>query len=236
MNDLSKVVKNCKMSLYADDTCLYVSSKDPVLMQTMINEDLAAIQNWLLHNELLLNVKKCKLIIIGTKHKTKSFNNFNVKIGDYVLDTVDTCNYLGVILDKEFSWKSHNDSVRSKILRNLFMLRRLRPYIDVDTATLLYHTMIHPHFDYCNTIWMKLDTTPMKRLQILQNRALIIFLQADYRFNRMTLYQKLSIDCLNVKVKKDFVVLVFKLLNNLLPDVLCSKIEVKKTKLLFKKY
>ena len=227
MNDLSKVVKNCKVSLYADDTCLYVSSKDPVQMQTMINEDLASIQNWLSHNELLLNVKKCKLIIIGTKHKTKSFNNVKVRIDDYVLDTVDKCNYLGVILDKEFSWKAHIDSLRSKILRNLFMLRRLRPYIDVGTATLLYHTMIHPHFDYCNTIWMKLDSTPMKRLQILQNRALRIVLQVDCRFNRLALYTQLSIDCLNVKVKKDFVILVFKLLNNLLPNVLCSKLVVK---------
>lgn len=36
MNDIPKVIKPCKMSLYADDTCLYVSSKDPKQMHDMI--------------------------------------------------------------------------------------------------------------------------------------------------------------------------------------------------------
>ena len=33
LNDLYKSVKNCSLSLYADDTCLYFASKDPKILE-----------------------------------------------------------------------------------------------------------------------------------------------------------------------------------------------------------
>ena len=104
------------------------------------------------------------------------------------------------------------------MLRNLYALRRARPYIDQDTALTLYNTMIRPHFEYCNTIWMKPNSGHIKRLQILQNRALRTVLKVDHRHNRRDLYGRLPIDCLSAKVKKDLVVFIYKVLNNLLPD------------------
>jgi len=37
LNDLPRVIKHCKISLYADDTCVYLASKDPAQLQEMLN-------------------------------------------------------------------------------------------------------------------------------------------------------------------------------------------------------
>ena len=65
----------------------------------------------------------------------------------------------------------------------------------------------------------------LRRLQIIQNRALRIVLQVDNRFNRQTLYDTLKVDCLTNRWKKQALILIFKLLNNLLSPNLGARIE-----------
>ena len=69
---------------------------------------------------------------------------------------------------------------------------------------------------------------PLKRLQILQNRALRMILQEDSRSSRSFFKYRLYrlFEC---KIKKYLAILMFKLLNELFPIVLRSKIEVKQT-------
>ena len=87
--------------------------------------------------------------------------------------------------------------------------------------------MIRPHFEYCSTIWLKPNSGHIKRLQILQNRALRIVLKVDCRYSRTDLFKRLQVDCLNASVKKDLVTLVFKILNHLFPDILSSQLHLK---------
>ena len=58
-------------------------------------------------------------------------------------------------------------------------------------------------------------------------RALRTVLKVDYRYSRHDLYQRLHIDCLNAKVKKDLVILIYKILHNILPDFLSGQLILK---------
>ena len=49
----------------------------------------------------------------------------------------------------------------------------------------------------------------------------------DYCYSRQELYQRLQVDCLNAKVKMDLVTLIFKILNNIFPDILSSQLNLK---------
>ena len=229
MNDLPCVIKNCLVSLYADDTCLYFASDNPEELEKNINDDLNAICEWLSHNKLMLNVKKCKFMLIGSKRKRQKFENITIKINNSPIEKVNHCRYLGIEIDSDLSWMPQVNNVRAKVLRNFHVLRRARSYIDQNTALTLYNTMIRPHFEYCSTIWMKPNSGHIKRLQTLQNRALRIVLKVDYRYHRRDLYHTLQVDCLNAKVKKELVTLIFKILKNLFPDILHSQINLKMT-------
>ena len=120
LNDLPKVVRNCSISLYADDTCVYFASKDPLQLQKILTEDLELVTNWFSHNELILNERKCKFILFGSRKNLLKFQHVKVCINGHSLEITDELKYLGVILDKSLSWSPQIENTKSKILRIFF--------------------------------------------------------------------------------------------------------------------
>ena len=54
MNDMPNVIKHGKISMYADDTTLYVSDKDVNVISKRLTEDVRTITTWLRMNKLFL--------------------------------------------------------------------------------------------------------------------------------------------------------------------------------------
>ena len=227
LNDLVKSVKKCSLSLYADDTCVYFASKEPIDLETTINKDLLYISRWFSNNELLINIDKCQFLLLGSKAKMRLFENVKIKIQNTQLRRVTQCKYLGVMIDGSLTWTPQIDNVRKKVLQTFYSLKRIRFYIPRSTALLLYKSLIQPLFDYCSTVWRNGNEGQLNRLQVLQNRALRSVLQVDNRFNRATLYNTLEIDQLKERWEKQCILLVYKLVNNLAPPSLSSRIHLK---------
>ena len=53
VNDMPKVVKDSKISQYADDTVLYASGPDSASVEARLNSDLTALNNWCRENKLM---------------------------------------------------------------------------------------------------------------------------------------------------------------------------------------
>ena len=71
INDLPCIVKSSKVSMYADDTSIYHSSKDIAQLNAVLNEELRRLDRWLKGNKLSLNVAKTRSMLITTKQKKK---------------------------------------------------------------------------------------------------------------------------------------------------------------------
>ena len=71
VNDLHTDVRQSRVQLYADDTCLYYNAKNATSVETSLNEDLKHISEWLACNKLKLNVQKCEFILFGSKQRLK---------------------------------------------------------------------------------------------------------------------------------------------------------------------
>ena len=95
-------------------------------------------------------------------------------------------------IDENLNWKTQINQVRINIIRNFQLLKRVRFFIDYDTALMVYNTLLQPHFDCCSIIWMNGNSTDLKRLQILQNRTLRIVLGVDARYNREAWYNTIG--------------------------------------------
>ena len=50
-------------------------------------------------------------------------------------------------------------------------LKRIRQFVDTNTALKIFGALIQPHFDYCSSVWDGLNITLNDKLQKLQNRA-----------------------------------------------------------------
>src|SRR6218665_2455177 len=48
-------------------------------------------------------------------------------------------------------------------------LRRIRPMLDLKTASTMATSIVHAKLDYCNSLFLNIDTTQINRLQAIQN-------------------------------------------------------------------
>ena len=48
---------------------------------------------------------------------------------------------------------AHVENISKKIASAIGALKRVRQFIDTNTALKIYEALIQPHFDYCSTVW-----------------------------------------------------------------------------------
>ena len=86
----------CDPFLYADDTEVHHSNKDLALAQAKINIDLMNVDQWLLQNRMIANVKKTKSLLIGSKPAIKKAGKLEVRLSDESVEQLDSFDYLGL--------------------------------------------------------------------------------------------------------------------------------------------
>ena len=69
INDLHFSMKQSSTSHFADDTCISFSAIKIKTIETVLNNDLRTVTDWLQANRLSLNVDKSKLMIFKSKQK-----------------------------------------------------------------------------------------------------------------------------------------------------------------------
>lgn len=66
INDMEKVLKNCKLILFADDGLLYISEKHLVECENKINNDLKEIDSWLKMSKPIINTDRTKYMLLNS--------------------------------------------------------------------------------------------------------------------------------------------------------------------------
>ena len=100
------------IKLFADDTFLCAQNKDFALLERDVNSELEKVFIWLASNKLTLNVKKSKFMIVTRK---RDVPDLSIRINNVPLEQCDSYKYLGVMIDKDLSWKSHVEYISPKI-------------------------------------------------------------------------------------------------------------------------
>ena len=193
VDDLTNVLNHCKVSLYADDTCIYVENKNVNALVNNLNDDLSAINKWLGKNKLALNVKKCEFLLVGSRNRIRKIDVPDVCIGINVIKRVTKIRYLGIVLDEYLDWSKQADKLKQDVGKSLYLLKRIRPFISQQTALVFYKSLIQSKFEYCDVIWGNLGKVLNDHLQRLQNRALRCVLDVDWMYPSELLCTKLDV-------------------------------------------
>ena len=82
--------------------------------------------------------------------------------------------YLGVTLDHSLNFKNHLSALQSKIARSIGILFKLRQFMPRSVLLMLCYSFVHAHLLYALPIWASMYPTYLKRLQVLQNKAIRI--------------------------------------------------------------
>lgn len=154
--NLTDCINNCNHHIYADDLQIYFSFKptDTLIAVDKINDDLERIQDWANRNCLVLNPKKSKCLILGSRAQIMRVGAFDpiIRVGDATVDLVSEARNLGVLMDSNLKFHNHVlETVRNCYYR-LKVLYRVREFLDVDLRIRLCETLILSKLNYADTV------------------------------------------------------------------------------------
>ncbi len=197
INDMDSVISDCSVSLYADDTVVYYAHQSYVDLMLALRDDIDSVTQWLNLNKLTLNTKKTKFMIFGTKTRLKTTGDAPIILNGDVIERVREFKYLGVILDETLSFDSHIQYIHNKASRKMGAIKKLRECVDKSTALRLYKSLVLPHFDYWDTIYMTASSESLNKLQLLQNHACRTMLMANREAHITDMHSELGLLTLN---------------------------------------
>ena len=105
VNDMSSS-DNYNLLLYADDSALFTSGKDPKVISKTLSKELESCRQWLIDNKLSLHLGKTESILFGTKIKLSRAEKFEVTCDGKIINPINSVEYLGITLDEDLSSES----------------------------------------------------------------------------------------------------------------------------------
>ena len=91
--------------LFADDTSLFHTGKNPDNIVKEINNEIRNIISWLNANNLSVSLEKTNLILFSPKNVPKL--NIDLLINHTKITEVNQTKFLGVIIDNNLNWSAH---------------------------------------------------------------------------------------------------------------------------------
>ena len=175
INDLPSCSNMFKMIMYADDTTLLCDLNNDNDIETLINDELCKITNWLLANQLSLNVNKTKFMVFHSDRKHVVYPILS--INGTVIERVDTFNFLGLHISHDLKWKTHIQTMSQKLSKITGILHRLKEEYPSSILKSIYNTLMLPHLNYCILSW----GFQCQEIYLLQKRAIRNIEKAGYR-------------------------------------------------------
>jgi hypothetical protein len=145
---------DCKLILYADDSAILYTHKDPNIISSKLGNVLEKCSDWLTDNKLSLHLGKTECMLFGPKRKIRQIKNFYVKCYEHVITSTEVVKYLGVHIDKYLNFENIVSNIVSKVNGRLKFLYRNAKCLDPRSRkTLSETTLIQCYFDYSCSSW-----------------------------------------------------------------------------------
>ena len=193
-------------------------------MFSSLTHDLGNLKQWLDSNRLSLNVLKTKCLFTGTRQKISLLpSDPHISLSGHSNERVNSYKCLVVQVDETLLWEARISEVISKVAKALAALRRLTPICPQSTLVTIYKSLILPHLDYCSAVWGCIGNGLSQKLEKLQNRAARIITGSSWDASSAPILHALKWDSLADRHAKQLKPLMFKTVNNLVPEYLADK-------------
>jgi hypothetical protein len=219
INDITHVIRRCKIRLFADDTCLFIHVDEPEEAAAALNDDLKNIQDWADKWLVTFSPPKTKELLITNKQPR---DHPILKLNNQQIEPVDHHKHLGVHLSKDLTWKKHASEIAKKAARCVGILRRLKFKIDRASLETLYKSFVRPILEYADSVWDVPDSNRhgLDILENVQTEAARVVTGATARCSTEKLYEEVGWEELAPRRRFHRALVMFKIMNGLAPSYL----------------
>lgn len=225
INDLPSVCDGVGTLMYADDTVLYTTGKDPEQAAAKLSLAMEKVTQWLQYSRLTLNTEKTVTMYFSKKQRNTVFPNMYVN-GE-IIKNVNEFKYLGVILDPTLTFKSHVKKMSHTLKYNLSNFRNIRNSLTVEASKTYFNAMVLSYYNYCISCWSQASASVLKPIRSLHKQALKILDRKSRQYHHCEIlnkYKMLSFD--NLMLYSD-VRLVYKIIHNAAPPPLRDFVKLR---------
>lgn len=194
--DLPKV-NNIQIAQFADDTAIFSSDASLNVIRNKIQLYLHMLDSWACRLKIQLNPSKTSAKIFTLRPYTPptpmTLNNNTIEW----LPPNKPVKYLGLQLDTKLNWKHHIDS---KLTQAKIKLMQLKPLIHrgssipLNSAILIYKTVLRPLLLYACPIWINASKTNTQKIQVIQNQFLRTIVNAPWFVSNHQLHKELNLE------------------------------------------
>ena len=173
INDFENCLEYMTPNIYADDTCVTISSDNLNDLIIDMKNELENISNWMRINKLSLYACKSEVMVVGHRRKLSKVGNElpNFVLNNEVIKTVEKIKCLGININKSLYWEEQYKTVKNKLKGGISSLRKLKDILPQRKLEQVCKALFDSHLRYCNIVWNALSNTKLSKLQRLQMRA-----------------------------------------------------------------
>ena len=162
---------------------------------------------------------QCMVITSRQKHQREPLT-LDIKLQSNSLRQVHTHKVLGVYIDQELKWQSHIEYVCKTVSRNVFLLNKLKHYVNTDARKLFFQAHCLSHINYASMIWCNASEVHIKKLNSLHRRG--VKLVSSSQSSTDEKFRELDVLTLQQQFIYNVSLLVFKVLQGRAPPYLSN--------------
>ena len=214
INDLIDVIKNCSVNLFADDTCIYYSSKFPNSTVEIMNDDLQKISDWSNKWLVKFNCDKTVSLVISNKNNDLDHDSLPQLLLDGVpIKIAEKHKHLGVIINNKLSWSDHINFICEKSMKRLDAIRSLKYKCDRHTLEIFYFSFVRPILEYGQVLYAGTYLKDLEKINKVETEAMKIVTGAIKGCSTALLHLEAGWDPISNRRKNGMLIMMYKIVN-----------------------
>ena len=171
INDIVYVIKHCKIRIFADDTCLFITVDNHEEAAQLLNEDLKSIEAWSKKWLVKFSAPKTESMIFSSKPRNilprLLFQNCPIA-------HVNIHKHVGLWFQTNLWWSYHINDISIKCQNRLNLLKIYKYKVSRSTLEKMYFVFIRPLLEYADIVWAGAHDKDLLKLDRLQVEAMRI--------------------------------------------------------------
>jgi len=220
INDVTSVVENSKIRLFADDTCLFIEVDDRNEAALKISHDLSNIHDWSTKWLVDFSPSKTKSLIVSNKKDANL--NPPVLFNNVIIDEVSSYKYLGLHFASNLRWNSHIDAVTKNAHMRLNRMLPLKWKLDRGTLETMYNVLVLSCMQYASVVWGGTYDSDILKLERLHIEGLRLITGATARSNIANIYGETRCKDIRNMCNDAMLSLMYKIKHNDCPPYLAN--------------